>query len=353
MEFLHLLDLSSTVHAVAALYILYVQYVIQWSTKNKKDVRMMRIVQSTLLLVKQRNLQSQGMRFGLSSRIPFTSLLNMSTTTIQKEPVAKCNVQYLKEGEKANFYASEPGVEETDPLGAEFLSCEIEAQNARIAGGHDDWDLDRQGFKLVDHPTAVKDFHSDKEIEEILYKEVKELITKHVKGAKRVEVFDHTKRASAPDLRKTSQGREPSAQVHNDYTGKSATKRLHDMLPEEAEELSKQRFAIVNVWRSIAGTIQTSPLAFIDSTTINAQKDLITAKRISKDRIGELQFALYDKSHKWYYFHEMNQNEAVLFKTFDSDENVNQFTLHTALNGIGNTQVPRQSIEVRSFVFFD
>jgi hypothetical protein len=280
--------------------------------------------------------------------------MSSKTATVQEKPRSRPTdqVQYLKSAdEEVYFYATEPGVGEVDPRAAEFKQCKIEARNGRVEGP-DSWDLDKQGFKLVDHVPKVKDWQDDDEVKEVYYKEAQELILKHVKGAKRVEVFDHTRRSSSAELRKGISGREPSNQVHNDYTDKSATKRLHEMIPEEAEELSKRRFAIVNIWRSIAGKIECSPLAFVDSTSINADKDLISVKRISKDRVGELQMALFDKEHRWYYFPGMNNDECVLFKTFDSSNDVNQFTLHTSLQTIGNKEVPRQSIEIRAFVFF-
>lgn len=55
-----------------------------------------------------------------------------------------------------------------------------------------------------------------------------------------------------------------AATVHNDYTERSANQRLRDILPDEADELLKRRFAIVNAWRSIAGPVYTSPVALCD-----------------------------------------------------------------------------------------
>lgn len=303
------------------------------------------------------------MKLGISIVIYIAStLLNMSSTSDKVNPPPEKrqpnrptdSVHYLKSAnEEVYFYASEPGVQVVeDPQAAKFLPCEIEARDGRTEGPEEGWDIDKQGFKLVEDIPAVKDFKDDQEVKDVYYKEAKQLILKLVKGAKRVEIFDHTRRAATAALRKEFSCREPSGMVHNDYTEKSATKRLFDMFPEEAEELSKKRFAIVNLWRSIAGVIESSPLAFVDSTSINIERDLISVKRISKDRIGELQMALFDKEHRWYYFPKMTNNECVLFKTFDSSNDANQFTLHTSLNTIGNKDVPRRSIELRAFVFF-
>ena len=271
-------------------------------------------------------------------------------------PALKAKVQYLASADDDNtatYYASQAGVAEAQAHEGQFQFCEVVVENGRRKGDGF-WDVDRQGVKLVHHPSTVKDFQSESEVKDIFYEEVKVILLQHVKGAKRIEIFDHTRRASTAEIRTKMNCREPSAIIHNDYTEKSAKKRLGDMLPQEAEELSKKRFAIVNLWRSIAGTVESSPLAFCDSTSIDIQKDLISVKRVAKDRIGELQMALSSPNHKWYYFPRMTADEALIFKTFDSSscDNINKFTLHTALDGVGDVSVPRQSIEIRAFVFF-
>ena len=55
--------------------------------------------------------------------------------------------------------------------------------------------LERMGFCLEKHPTAVRDFRDDKAVGEIYYEEVRELV-KRASGASRVFVFDHTARGS-------------------------------------------------------------------------------------------------------------------------------------------------------------
>ena len=54
------------------------------------------------------------------------------------------------------------------------------------------FDLDREGFALVRHDTAVTDFYDDAEIETVYEAEVEKLV-KEVTGARRVVVFDHGK----------------------------------------------------------------------------------------------------------------------------------------------------------------
>ena len=45
--------------------------------------------------------------------------------------------------------------------------------------------------------------------------------------------------------------REPVLSAHNDYTEASGPQRVREVLPDEAEDLLKRRFAIIQVWRAI------------------------------------------------------------------------------------------------------
>ena len=122
----------------------------------------------------------------------------------------------------------------------------------------------------------------------------------------------------------------------------------------EAERRLQSRFAIVNVWRSIAGTVLTSPLACCDAATVQ-HGDLIAAERRAADRIGELQLVRSNPAHRWYYFPEMGRDEVLLIKTFDSAvDGPARRSIHTAF---ANPLAPpdaaaRESMESRLLVFF-
>jgi hypothetical protein len=216
------------------------------------------------------------------------------------------------------------------------------------------FDLDREGFALVRHDTAVTDFYDDAEIETVYEAEVEKLV-KEVTGAMRVVVFDHTRRSDSVALREAKGIREPAGNVHNDYTTRSAPQRVRDLLPAgEAEALLQRRFAIVNVWRPIRGPVRTAPLALCDARSV-APEDLIAAERRAKDRVGEIQQAVFNPAHRWTYFPNMERHEAVLIKVYDSAEDGRaRFTIHTAFDDPTSPPdaPPRESIETRTFVFF-
>ena len=116
----------------------------------------------------------------------------------------------------------------------------------------------------------------------------------------------------------------------------------------------QRRFAIVNVWRSIAGPIYNHPLVLCDAATVKPE-DLVSVERRAEERTGELQVALHDPGHRWYYFPEMQMDEALLFKTFDSEtDGRSRFTIHSSFED-PNAPVdapPRESIETRCLLFF-
>src|SRR3974390_2926704 len=121
-----------------------------------------------------------------------------------------------------------------------------------------DFTLDRDGFRFGPHDTKVRDFFDAAEVRSTYYAEMEALV-KTESGARRVVVFDHTLRTADDELRQSAKIREVVRRVHNDYTEWSAPQRVRDILPEEADDLLRRRFAIVQVWRPIRHPVETHP----------------------------------------------------------------------------------------------
>ena len=255
-------------------------------------------------------------------------------------------------GEKPVNYPSVAGEDGVSRWDSQHEARAVAIHDGRAAA--EPFDLDREGFALVRHDTAVTDFYDDAEIETVYEAEVEKLV-KEVTGARRVVVFDQTRRSDSVALREAKGIREPAGNVHNDYTARSGPQRVRDLLPAgEAEALLQRRFAIVNVWRPIRGPVRTAPLALCDARSV-APEDLIAAERRAKDRVGEIQQAVFNPAHRWTYFPNMERHEAVLIKVYDSAEDGRaRFTIHTAFDDPTSPPdaPPRESIETRSFVFF-
>ena len=213
--------------------------------------------------------------------------------------------------------------------------------------------LDEQGFQFHVQETAVTDFYDERQIADVYYPELEKLLTK-ITGAEKVLIFDHTIR-SIPKIRDGVKGvREPTRHVHNDYTEASGPQRVRDLLtPEEAEQRLARRFLEVNVWRPIKGPLQDAPLAVCDARSI-APEDRIAADLIYRDRTTETYSFNYSPEHRWYYYPEMAQSEAIIFKGFDSDQGARaRFTAHTAFDDPSAPSIvlPRESIEARALIF--
>ena len=213
--------------------------------------------------------------------------------------------------------------------------------------------LDRNGFTLVDHPTAVRDFFDGEELRRVYYPEVEQLI-KQVSGASRVVVFDHTLRSGDDAEQSARRIREPVLWAHNDYTEWSGPQRVRDLLPEEAERLLAHRFAIIQVWRAIATPIQSNPLAIADARSVSPE-DLIKAERRYPHRVGETYQLQYNPAQRWFYFSAMRRDEALVFKVYESQTDGRaRFTPHCSFVDPNTPPgaAPRQSIEARAFAFF-
>ena len=213
--------------------------------------------------------------------------------------------------------------------------------------------LEREGFVLVNHDTQVKNFYDEPEVRAVYYKETEELV-KRISGAKRVLVFDHTLRAADSAIREQNQVSSPVRNVHNDYTEWSGPQRVRDLLPEEAEELISRRFAVVQTWRPINKPVQNEHLAIADAQSIGTS-ELIPSARIYPNRRGEVYHSTYNPAHRWYYFPNMQRNEAMVFKCYDSlTDGRARWTAHCAFDDptAPANVPPRESIEMRTLAFF-
>jgi hypothetical protein len=216
-----------------------------------------------------------------------------------------------------------------------------------------DLSLDEHGFVFVEHKTQVADFFDPEQVKAIYYREVERLI-RDLSGASRVVMFDHTLRSGDEGEREARLVREPVLSAHNDYTEWSGPQRVRDILPGEAHDLLKRRFAIIQVWRAINQPIQSNPLAIADAKSV-AFDDFLLAERRYPGRVGQTYRLMYNPNHRWYYFPLMRRDEALVFKVYDSERDGRaRFTPHTSFEDPQSPPgaPPRQSIEARALAFY-
>jgi hypothetical protein len=213
--------------------------------------------------------------------------------------------------------------------------------------------LEKNGFVLVGHKTAMKDFFDAKELESVYFPEIERLI-KQTSGAERVVIFDHTLRSGDESEREAKLIREPVLSAHNDYTEWSGPQRAREIMGDEAEVLLQRRFAIIQVWRAINQPIESNPLAVADARSV-AMEDFMVAERRYPHRVGQTYRLKHNPNHRWFYFPRMRRDEAMVFKVYDSEKDGRaRFTPHTSFD---DPTTPagapaRQSIEVRALAFF-
>ncbi len=253
-------------------------------------------------------------------------------------------------GEKLFTHAAGPGATDVRTGGTQDPH-EVVIRNGRPL--KDRFTLEVDGFRFIRHDTQVRDFFDEDEVRRSYYPEMEALV-KAETGASRVVVFDHTLRTADDELRETRKIREVVPRVHNDYTEWSGPQRVRDLLPREADELLRRRFAIVQVWRPIRHPVETFPLAICDARSL-ARDDLVVSERRYPNRVGQTYAITYNPEHRWYWFPRMKRDEALVFKTYDSlDDGRARWTAHTAFDDPTSppNARPRESIEIRTLAFF-
>jgi len=252
-------------------------------------------------------------------------------------------MNYVKNTGKRPCYYSTSHEKDWVPLDPH----EVDMHDARSL----DLSLDREGFRLTNHPSKVIDFMDDKQIDAIYNREVVDIVME-LTGADEVRLTGRTlhRFSERSNLAGASDNSFPARFAHIDVSATEAEKMIKRSLPADRQP---RRAAYFNAWRSIAGGTQDVPLAFCDSRTVKRQ-DCIEADAHFEQEDGsgwvmEAWAIAHNPDHRWYYFPDMTREEIVLFKTFDSDEAQARFVAHGAFeNPICSSDAPpRHSLETR------
>lgn len=222
--------------------------------------------------------------------------------------------------------------------------------------------LDREGFRLVDHPSAVENFRDPDEVQRTYRPEIERLMT-GLTGARKVLVAGPVLRwgERSPESGKLLNSR-PARFVHVDYSRKSfddfALLHLQNAGVEDADRWLKGRYAAYNIWRVLTPPPQDVPLGVCEARSVRLE-DAVTGMAVIDPPNGpELRFESslyrYNPEHRWNYFSNMRPDEALVFKAFDSDRSAVQGCPHSAFNdpNCPADVVPRASVEIRAYAYF-
>lgn len=242
------------------------------------------------------------------------------------------------------------GTNQGQSYNSPYVMRDVVVNNARAHA--DNFKLHEHGFEVAEHQLNNANFDDDDWIKSSLYPSI-ESVVKQVSGASHVFIFDNTiRRGLADSLRK------PAQHVHVDYTHNTGPERAVQMIDaSKFAQLKSKRFIQVNFWRSLGGPIEQMPLGFLDSQSLD-ENDLIPAEIAFKDtgHVGEIYALRHNPEQRWYYYPDMHDAEALLIKGYDTGTDaISKFTPHSAFTDPTSKPdaAPRQSIEVRTFAFFD
>ena len=227
----------------------------------------------------------------------------------------------------------------------------LEPHKVTIENGRNaELSLDVQGYELINRETAVTDFRDEAIVSSQYYEELCTFI-QELTGATRTYCFD-------PSLRVPGDGPlQPRALVHCDFTETAAdyvANRL-SMSPEEAAEMQQHRFAIYHIWRPVQPMVYSHPLTVCNTQSM-ADADYVPHSHQYPDGYSSKVFLYtHNPDQQWHYFPQMKDDEVIVFKGFDSDEERACYVAHGAFSD-PNTAAdapPRESIDVRVLAIFD
>lgn len=221
--------------------------------------------------------------------------------------------------------------------------------------------LDHEGFQLVRHTSAVRDYLDSAQLEQVYFAEICDLI-RAATGARAVAIaampFVRFSERSAKSGQLTNS--RPARFVHIDYgdaRGKALAAQIFSTLEDRNWEY--RRFTHYNVWRVLTPPPQDTPLAVCDARSLR-REDLIPAIAVFDfagvpERTADSLVLRFNAAHRWHYFRAMTPDEALIFVTNEGDPLRPHHVPHTAFDDptCPKDAVARSSIEIRAVAYFE
>lgn len=283
----------------------------------------------------------------------------MTYTTNELSPVM-APLAYLRDDAAATEYRIYPA-----NAGRPGIRPSIEHRTMAILDGRPvaaHFSLDVEGFAFHRHVAEFGDYYDEAAVRSRYYPEVSAFVRERL-GASEVVVFDHNTRSAVRAARGEPGVRLPVDGVHNDYSEQSGPQRAREILRDaDREDLLGRDFAFINLWRPIIGPVQDVPLAVCDARSLSPAEIVDTpihhyaeADLETPSHSGEIQSMRHAPTHRWFYFSDMQPEEVLLLKCYDSRRaGIARFMAHTGFRNPNcpTRFTPRESIEARTLVVF-
>lgn len=223
--------------------------------------------------------------------------------------------------------------------------------------------IDGSGFLLVNSPSKVQDWRDTKEVADIYYTEMREMLQRLLPHAIVPPTNSHTYRNEQFKEHFWENGVQygPCATgVHNDYADfiDEDTGEVIEKFSEVQGMPQDKRYLGINIWRSVSPKpLERFPLAVCDRTSIDPVDLEYNLNPNAKPRPFNAHYCKPNYKQRWNYYSAMTKDEALAFTTYDSHPPYDEIfcpTLHTAVplpNSEGLQE--RNSVEVRFFVQLD
>jgi hypothetical protein len=215
-----------------------------------------------------------------------------------------------------------------------------------------------EGFELIAHSSQIEDFKDSVQVARVHSKEIEQLLLQ-VTGADHVAI-------PGPGVLRFGEGSTdagkysnslPARFIHVDVSDATAELFARRSMPVNAGR-ALRRFAHYNVWRALSPPPQNIPLAVCEAGSV-AAADLMCADAVfdvadKPEWSFEGWVVRHNPAHRWCYFSDMTRDEAIIFKTSDSDPAQPHCVPHSAFDDPSCPKgVPaRASIEMRGIAYW-
>ncbi|KAF8861027.1 hypothetical protein BDZ45DRAFT_740625 [Acephala macrosclerotiorum] len=233
------------------------------------------------------------------------------------------------------------------------------------------------GFSAMRIPCGLTaaEFSNTNRVEEVYYSAIQKYLRQIYPEAAKIKILEHDIRkrhAKFPAVaEQTVDFSQPATLVH---IGEALTpfKKRRTLIQSKifqftllqsevnvpitfAKDIWELNTEIYSFWKSLQGPGNDWPLALCDYRTINYDSETISADVVWNNRFTENVRLYHSPKHEWYYLKDLAEDEVIMLRQTDSDLEGGGGVAHASFDNsmADECAAPRESIELRAFLFFD